>query len=126
MKKRPEENKRNRRVFALELDTGILYRFQTLKEASLMTNTSVITIQRNADAVKSGNGYVWCNPGDEQRAIELAEYLRKTGYTKSRRGRPKKTKGKVWLQLDSHTRILVKPEEATPEFAILYKSKIKK
>lgn len=120
------EKKRNRTIVAINVNTGEVCRFKSLNEASKATNTSVVTMYRCADKVKVGNGYVWCNPGDVQRAIALAEYLRKTGYTPTQRGRPKKKDGLVWLQLDSHTRILVKPEEATPEFAIQYKQKINK
>lgn len=106
---------------SVEIITGEILRWDSIAKAARSVGANVVTISNAVKNMKPSKGYVWCNPGDEQRATEMAEYLRAVEAMKAKRGRPKKKDdGMVWLQIDSHTRIRVKPEEATPEFAIKY------
>lgn len=124
--KRPGENKKNHMVMSVNIATGELRRWKSIAAAARAVDVNVITITRAVKKVRASGNFVWCNPGDEQRAIEMADYMRKNGIEPQRRGRPKKNRDDmVWLQIDSHTRIMVRPEEATPEFAIKYKNKLK-
>ena len=119
--------KRNHMVMSVEIITGEIRRWNSISQAAKAIDVSVVTITRSVKQVKATHGYVFCEPGDEHRAVDLADYLRKNGYVSSKSGRPKKAKQqKVWLRIDSHTSILVKPEEATPEFAIKYLKKLKR
>lgn len=118
--------KRNHIVMSVDIATGEIRRWPSISQAARTIDVSVVTITRSVKQVKAAKGYVWCNPGDEQRATELATYMRKNGIQSPQRGRRKKPDGMVWLQIDSHTRIRVKPEEATPEFAIKYLKKLKR
>lgn len=113
-------NKHKRPVISVSIASGEVTCWPSLAFAAATVESSPANIRKAADRVKQVNGQVWCNPGDEQRAVALAKYLHRNDIAPSKRGRPKKTSGMVWLQLDSHTRILVKPEEATPEFAVNY------
>lgn len=118
--RRNDGGKRNHVVMSVDIVTGEIRRWRSMALAASECGLSVITIARAVKEVKASHGYVWCNPGDEHRATALAEYMRKNGIQPRQRGRPPRKDGMVWLQIDSHTRIKVKPEEATPEFAIRY------
>lgn len=118
--------KRNHIVMSVDIATGEIRRWPSISQAARTIDVSVVTITRAVKQVKAANGYVWCNPDDERQATELATYMRKNGIQSPQRGRRKKPDGMVWLQIDSHTRIRVKPEEATPEFAIKYLKKLKR
>ena len=116
--------KRNRIVVSVNIVTGEIRHWDSITQVSKFLDVNVITIRRAIQNIKAANGYIFCNPGDEHRASELAEYMRKNGIQSPQRGRRKKD-GMVWLQIDSHTRIRVRRDEATPEFAIEYTKRLK-
>ena len=114
-----------RPIISIEILTGKLRQWESVAMAAGAMETSAGYLRQVADRIHAFEGFVWCNPGSEAEAKLVADRLRRNEYRPRKRyERPTAGDGMVWLQLDEHTRIRVKPEEATKAFADAYRKKI--
>ena len=123
-KKSDNDNLVRRKVVAVSLETGDVREFPSLGSSAAAIEASPDWLRRHVDRIKPLKGYVWADPENIDKAKAEASRLRFEGFVPRKPGCPRKTAGLVWLQLDSHTRIRVRPEEATPEFADNYRHRL--